>query len=378
MPNGQRGGREEILLRAGRDVISFTDNLPERSQGLDLSPADAPLTSNWASAYLAHRLPGPTPSQVDVMRFPRGVSRETWRLTALWPDGQRKRFAIRRNLASVSVDGIPIEREFQIYSRLAQTKIPIAKALWFEDDPQWRPGGRLFYVRDWIDGDWRIPGFEDSDPAKDDLRIAASKEHLGALARVHACDWRALRLDELLPVPKSPERAAREMIERYEQRVLEFRLEPLPLVTEAIARLKARTPESTGDLCLCKGTNGLGEEVWRDGRIVAMSDWELAEIADPAFDFAQLQGLVPEIAGRWGLKPALDYYHGLTGRHIRAEQIEFYRAVYCIQQIAYASHSASAIHRDEDDLVRLCWLGTEVLHKGVDQLARYVGLVWGS
>ena len=44
-----------------------------------------------------------------------------------------------------------------------------------------------------------------------------------------------------------------------------------------------------------KGTNGYGEEIFRDGRLVAMSDWELARIGDPAYDWAQIQGFVCDV-----------------------------------------------------------------------------------
>ena len=55
-------------------------------------------------------------------------------------------------------------------------------------------------------------------------------------------------------------------------------------------------------ISLLKGNNGIDEELWRDGRIVAMADWELAALGDPASDWAFSQGILqltdPEVTLR--------------------------------------------------------------------------------
>ena len=56
------------------------------------------------------------------------------------------------------------------------------------------------------------------------------------------------------------------------------------MLTEATYWLEEGIPPARTRLGLLKGNNGIGEEIWRDGRIVAMSDWELATIGDPSFD----------------------------------------------------------------------------------------------
>ena len=59
-------------------------------------------------------------------------------------------------------------------------------------------------------------------------------------------------------------------------------------------------------LSLLKGNNGIGEEIWPDGRIVALSDWELATIGDPALDWAFSQGLLT----LHDVDDTLDHYAG--------------------------------------------------------------------
>ena len=71
-----------------------------------------------------------------------------------------------------------------------------------------------------------------------------------------------------------------------------YRTDPFPLLTEALYWLEEQIPPAGDRLCLLKGNNGVGEEIWRDNRIVALSDWELAAIGDPALDWAFSQGLL--------------------------------------------------------------------------------------
>ncbi len=64
------------------------------------------------------------------------------------------------------------------------------------------------------------------------------------------------------------------------------------MITEATYWLEEQLPPGGDRLSLLKGNNGVGEEIWKDGRIVALSDWELASIGEPALDWAFSQGLL--------------------------------------------------------------------------------------
>lgn len=312
---------------------------------------------------------------LSIRRMPRGVSRETWEIEFLWADRRTERLIVRRDVGAISVDGLPLDLEYGIYERLQRSDVPVAHVLWFEKDDAWRPGRRQFYVREWIDGSWDVPNAENPDPSFDEWRIGLCKEHLGALAKVHRVDWRALGFTDIMPAPTSPESAAVELIERLEARVRTYGFDSLPLANEAIAILKDRAPRDASTICLCKGTNGLGEEIWQNGKIIAMSDWELAVIGDPAYDFCQLQNLVPEIPNKWGWPQALSWYRDLTGITVTQEQIDFYRAIYSVQQLGYALNAGKAVIERRDDQLRFCWVGTEVLHYAVTKLAAAAGIL---
>ena len=82
----------------------------------------------------------------------------------------------------------------------------MARALWFEDDPAWQPDGRPAYVRAKVDGDWRLPFLASQDPADDERRIEAAKEHLAKLALIHTSRLAGARLRRAVPGAGRPGR----------------------------------------------------------------------------------------------------------------------------------------------------------------------------
>ncbi|MCZ7526582.1 MAG: phosphotransferase family protein [Acidimicrobiia bacterium] len=339
------------------------------------------------ATYLARRLPDDGEVVVaDLVRFPRGVSRETWFVRALTREGEREeRLVIRRDLSSGSVCPTTLRFEYEVYRRLAGTGVPIAPVRWYEDDPEALPGGRELYVRDEVDGSWEIPGLTDPDPRFDELRVAVSKEHLRALARVHSLDWDALGFGEIMEVPASPEACALAAIDRLERTLERLRVEPLPVLTEAVHWLREHVPRDAPCVALLKGTNGLGEEVFSDGRIVAMSDWELASLGDPASDFAHLQDLVPGLVPTvdvpwagvegWGLDEALAFYEEVGGVPVTHERIAFYQLLTAFETAVLSHHAAVPLVRGHDRSARLAWVSTEVFSWAQYVLAVGTGIV---
>jgi aminoglycoside phosphotransferase (APT) family kinase protein len=325
--------------------------------------------------YLVHKF-GAKAQLVRDERFPRGSSRMTWFVDYLPAPGEPLRSLVfRANLASGSTIPTSLEQEFFMYDRLGRTAVPVARALFWESDPDW--ADRPFYVREQVEGSWEIPHFDDPDPQYDDLRIAISREHMRKLALVHTMDWRAQGFDERLSAPADEASCAAHFIDMLASQLEEFRAEPLPLVTEAIAVLKSEAPVAPC-ISLCKGTNGLGEEVFRDGEIVAMSDWEEASIGDPAADFASLQNFAPEIdrdgENLWGMEKALAYYREISGIALSIENVRFYQRVRAFNTIIYGHKAATGLHGGKGD-IRQAWTGTEVQHLGKRMTANTIGLM---
>jgi aminoglycoside phosphotransferase (APT) family kinase protein len=259
-----------------------------------------------------------------------------------------------------------MRHEYEIYRRLEGTAVPAARALWFEDDTSLAPDDRGAYVRTMVEGHWRLPFLSSTDPADDDEKIAASKEHLRRLATVHSVDWQSQGFDDLFPVPDGPGDVAHNLIAWFSGRLAEFRCEPSPVLAEGLDWLRA-TARSAPAVTLCKGTNGHGEEIWRDGRIVAMSDWEPACIAEPAYDLAQCQEMIPTIErdGRliWGWDDALAYYREQSGIDVSMENVRWYRLFYALPMLLFTHNAASLVHKGGNRHVRFAWTATENLYR---------------
>lgn len=343
---------------------------------------DLSLDRDFLASYLSHRLASGRSVTIDELtKYPRGVSRETWFVTYSihGDDGVlRSSVVFRRDLAGGSVCPMPLRTEYEIYRRLEHSAVPVAPVLWFEDDQDWLAGGRPFYVRRHVAGEWDIPDFTNPSPAFDELRLATSKEHLRKLALVHTCDWEQLGFGEIMTVPSGVDTCATNAIDRLVAQLEAFQLEPFPIVEEALGWLRANAPADAPRVSLLKGTNGLGEEVFRDGEIVAMSDWELASLGDPASDFAHVQDFLPEMArdGRvvWGLEPALEYYEGVSGLHVTKEAVEYYRILGALEMVVFAHNSAVPLALGTDHLARLAWVSTEILYWAKFLLANAAGV----
>jgi aminoglycoside phosphotransferase (APT) family kinase protein len=308
------------------------------------------------AAWLSTGLGRPV-GELDVVKFPRGVSRETWLVTC-----DAGRFTIRQDLPGGSVDPVPLSHEYEVYRRLARPggPVPVAAPLWYTEVG---PAGRPAYARVQVDGDWRIPGWPD--PA---VRKAAGQEHLRHLAALHTCDWRALGFDEIMEVPGSAAECAPLAVEHFARSIDEHLVEPAPLVHEAVAYFRRVAPSVPAPrISLCKGTNGLGEEVWRDGKVVAMSDWELSRLCDPAYDLAQCQELL------WDETEALEFYNSVSGIGVTIEHVRFYRQLYSIAMFAFTNHAAQCLIERGDRNARLAWVGTEMSHVATMRMAFAAG-----
>ncbi|MBW8911258.1 MAG: hypothetical protein JF564_05085 [Sphingomonas sp.] len=285
---------------------------------------------SWLQDYLSRRL-GKAVQVTDFTRFSRGTSRQTWFADYLVCDESKvRKITLRSDHPAGAGDPTPLDQEYFIYERLGRTELPVAAALWWEDDPAKTP--RPFYIRNQIEGSWNIPGFADPDPRYDIVRLEASKEHIRRLAQIHLVDWKAHGFDQMLPAPRDTQDAG-----------------------PAFLRLM-----------LDKGTNGLGEEVFRDGRIVALSDWEEVIIGDPASDLAMVQGFTEAIVHDgetwWDLDTALAFYRAESGIDVTMENIRYYQLARLFGRGVMFAHTATVVAGTPTSTIRQSWTVTEVIH----------------
>jgi aminoglycoside phosphotransferase (APT) family kinase protein len=336
------------------------------------------MSREWLTAYLRHRLERAHAVVTNVVKFPRGSSRETWFVEFRdEPAGATRKVVFRADLPSGSTIPSPLDQEYAIYEKLGRSAVPVAKVLWWEDDPRWSMDGRPFFVREQVDGSWNVPDFRNPDPQFDELRIAISKEHMRKLALVHNVDWRALGFDTILPTPSSAAVCGHNLIDAMVRRFEQFRLEAIPLFLEGAEFLRDRAPPAPR-IVLCKGTNGLGEEIFQGRTIVAMSDWEEASIGDPAADFASLQDFTPEIVrdGKsiWGLEASLAYYREVSGIDLPLANVRFYQMLRALSTVEFSANAARGVTDCAEATIRQAWTATEVLHIGKRSLGGIMGI----
>jgi aminoglycoside phosphotransferase (APT) family kinase protein len=318
------------------------------------------IDSAMVERHLERRLGGSVRLR-SLTRTPMGLSRETWLLTL-----DDRRLVLRRdNPGGAFPIATPLATEFEFHRRLPDTGLPVARALWFIDDPE--EVGAIGYVREYIEGGGSPPGLYDPDPRNDEIRVAVAKEHARRLAQVHAVDWKALGLDELIgSAPARADDAGVAAVDRVLEGINRVAVEPLPVAWEAARRLRERAPKAPG-LVLCKGSNGEMQEIWRGHRIVGLSDWELASIGDPANDWARCQNYLDPVPGRWEEHDALAYYAELGGARIDPESVQFYRLFFRFEMTLVAASCAVPVVSGTNFDARLAQISAR-LHRNLAEL----------
>ena len=268
-------------------------------------------------AFAAH-LEGPVEVRQHRQTFP-GQSQETWLVDAAVGDAEPAGYVLRINPPGGGIVPMPLRREWEVYVRLAPTVVPVGRPLWFDERPDLFDG-RPHFVREMVPGSTEVPGLHDDGPAAADRRRRVAFEHAEHLARLHTLDWTAHGFGEVLDVPADPAAAIRLEFDTWRAIWDDVRPEPFPMVTLALEWLHDHLPDRAPRISLLKGNNGLGEEIWLDERIVALSDWELASLGDPAQDWAFSQGLL----NLWDREEVLAHYEAAAGFALNRENLDFW------------------------------------------------------
>lgn len=241
--------------------------------------------------------------------FP-GHSRDSWLLSTAEQGG----LVLRVDHPGGALVPVPLSTEYAVYERLWETAVPVAEPLFYAEGTE-LADGRPHMVRRLVEGSAQVPGLTGApgdDPA---LRRGVCFELAEKLAAVHTLDWRSAGLGEVLFVPSSPAAALSEEVRRWRDLWMQDRSGPFPILTEATYWLEEHIPAVPARMSFLKGNNGIGEEIWRDGRIVALSDWELASIGDPALDWAFSQGALVLN----DMDETLSHYEQVSGIPVRRE-----------------------------------------------------------
>jgi aminoglycoside phosphotransferase (APT) family kinase protein len=184
--------------------------------------------------------------------------------------------------------GYDLAPQAVVQNALAASGVPAPAPSVVVDDPAWI--GAPFLAMPLVRGDIAGPA-----PAFDDYVTAAGTDlqrrmHDGlvdTVVAVHAVDWRAAGLDEVLAGTTT-----RDALDRWTDYVeWSSAGDPLPALAEALAWCAARVPPETEPVLLW-GDVRLGNLVFDDERRVrAVLDWDLSSIGPAEMDLAWHLGL---------------------------------------------------------------------------------------
>lgn len=266
--------------------------------------------------HFSDRLGRPVRVESVERVFP-GVSRETFLIQARVGNATEG-FVLRLDPPWGPCAPTSLEYEYRVYETLWRTDVPVAEPLFYEEGLEFADG-RPHMVRRLVEGSSTIAGLTDGTPEGAELRRRVVFDHMEKLGALHSLDWRALGFDEWMPVPPSAKETLRFEVDRWRARWAERQTTARPVVTEFLCWLEECIPDDTPAISVMKGNNGVGEEIFKDGRVVALSDFELAALGDGALDLAFTQGTLTLIDPR----EALAHYEQHVGHALSPERFAF-------------------------------------------------------
>jgi len=227
-------------------------------------------------------------------------------------DGETRKTYVRgtRDDSFSYVSIYSTEREAKILKVLHEQGVPVPEVLAFHEDPQ---AAVLAHVEG--EDNFNLV----TDPAE---RDSIAEHFLEVLAQLHSVDIAHFE-SAGVKIPKTPEEVALNDLDVWQSTYEAGVREPLPLLTFACQWLRRNVPRKNVDPVLCQGDTGPGNLLFKDGRVTALVDFELAHISDPMTDIACVRSRdlytpidrFPERLAR---------YAELSGREVDFDTLYFY------------------------------------------------------
>ena len=222
----------------------------------------------------------PDAADVDALEFALigdGRSNITYRVSA----GERSWVLRRPPLGNRLPTAHDMTREFRVISALADSAVPVPRALALCEDPS--VNDEPFYVMQYtpgviVGGGEQPAGFAEK-PAE---RRAMSLALVDTLVALHAIDPDSVGLSGF----GRPQGYVERQVRRWSQQWERSSTGPLPEIDELMRRLQAALPESPAP-AIVHGDYRLGNmalDPSDPSRVIALFDWEMATLGDPLAD----------------------------------------------------------------------------------------------
>ena len=244
--------------------------------------ADVEAMKQRLESYLRAGFPHREALAVEqVERMPVGVSYETYLFTTSWNEGGSslsESLVVRMEPETGPVPPYDVRPQYEALRSVHGTGVPVPRVHWLETDSAVL--GRPFFVMDKVDGETLLAAWT----REPEHRPQLMEDYISILATLHELDWQSLDLSTLT-VPAHDRHHAENEIARWESVIEETQFSPEPVLAELISWLRRNVPPA-GRTTLCHGDYHSRNFLARDGRIVAVLDWEMVGIGDPISDLA--------------------------------------------------------------------------------------------
>lgn len=330
--------------------------------GRDEDGQELPLQQS-IGGYLAECLGASSWRLATFHRSVEGFSWETYSVGVDWADSASRRHSDRFIVHRVPEAGLlrpySARRLFDLRVSVAGIEgVPVPDSLWI--DEAGTATGRPLYVVEAVEGhvptQWSGDGFFE-DPR---VREQTASQLMGIAAALHSAPLGLAQGGVRGSEEGDPFAEVRYWYDVYTSE----NLGPEPIVDLGFAWLFAHQDDHSGRLAILHGDFRTGNYIVRNGRIVAMLDWEECHVGDPVQDLAHcalrlFRGRRKVPSGLLPLKEMLQRYEAVAGWRVPRESFHFW-TVFESVYTAVTMHRAAAIFaaRETND-VRYAALGTQ-------------------
>lgn len=251
-----------------------------------------------------------------------GLSNETFLFDVEYEEAgkrRREKLVIRwAPMVHILFPKYDMKEQFLIMKHLGDAGLPVPRARWLEEDKS--VIGSPFYIVEEVEG-WipsENPPYHVSGPlfeATPEYRRKIWWEAIDTLVKIHSVDWEKAGLT-FLGVPKGGSDPIDRHIAYYEEMLRGTAGPPQPVLEAGLKWLK-ENKFSPKQVSLCWGDARLSNLIYRDDKVAAVLDWEMAVLGDPESDLLWL------IHMDWAIGPAWNLPR-LEGLPSKEETIEYY------------------------------------------------------
>jgi aminoglycoside phosphotransferase (APT) family kinase protein len=257
-------------------------------------------------------------TEADTLRIERrsaGASRAGYAVDAVCADGTTRALWLRidTGYGPQSHGVYTLRREAAVYRALAPTAVIVAPLVAVH------PTAEAFLLERVEGRNWFA---EVRDPVE---QVALASSFMRQLAELHRLDPRRLDLPEL----GEPDRVSRHVHDEIAIWEEQYRGqgEPEALLVLALSWLRRNVPpDDDWPVVLVQGDTGPGNFMYRNGAIVAITDWEMAHLGDLHDDLGWIY--VRDLQERFTHLPdRLREYEAASGRTIDADRLRYFRVL---------------------------------------------------